>query len=96
VYEVELHAHSERSHDGGDPVEDRLDRAATVGLDGLAVTDHDIEAGLRAAELTVDAVLSALADGRTAIRGRRTPFRLTLRQAAGNVRRRARRRFSRR
>jgi len=219
VYEVELHAHSERSHDGHDPVEDRLDRAATVGLDALAVTDHDdIEAGLRAAELApeygllgipgievtsaaghvlalgvdsripagrslgetlgrihdagsiaivphpsqeirqgilgaisesdiiaadaievsnsrlltgrsnrqarrlaaqydmpmtagsdahvsemvgravtlVDAVLLAIADGRTGIRGRRTPFRLTLRQAGGSVRRRARRRFSRR
>ncbi len=49
---VELHAHSEASYDGRDPVERLLERAQTVGLDGLAVTDHDaIEASLEAAEL---------------------------------------------
>ena len=49
---VELHAHSEASYDGRDPVVRLLERAQTVGLDGLAVTDHDaIEASLEAAEL---------------------------------------------
>jgi predicted metal-dependent phosphoesterase TrpH len=52
VYEVELHAHSDRSHDGRDTVEDLLDRARAVGLDALAVTDHDsFEASERAAAL---------------------------------------------
>jgi len=52
VLSVELHAHSEASYDGRDPVERLLERAQTVGLDGLAVTDHDaIEASLAAADL---------------------------------------------
>jgi predicted metal-dependent phosphoesterase TrpH len=52
VLSVELHAHSEASYDGRDPVERLLERAQSVGLDGLAVTDHDaIEASLEAAEL---------------------------------------------
>ena len=47
---VELHAHSELSYDGRDPVELLLEQAEAVGLDGLAVTDHDgIEASLSAA-----------------------------------------------
>ena len=49
---VELHAHSELSHDGRDPVELLLEQAAAVGLDALAVTDHDeIDASLDAVEL---------------------------------------------
>ncbi|NIB99285.1 PHP domain-containing protein [Halobacterium sp. R2-5] len=49
---VELHAHSELSYDGRDPVEMLLEQAQAVGLDALAVTDHDeFEASLRAAEL---------------------------------------------
>ncbi|MFB6305237.1 MAG: CehA/McbA family metallohydrolase [Haloferacaceae archaeon] len=49
---VELHAHSALSHDGRDPVEALLERAEAVGLDGLAVTDHDaIEASLEAERL---------------------------------------------
>ncbi len=49
---VELHAHSELSHDGRDPVELLLEQAAAVGLDALAVTDHDeIDASLQAADL---------------------------------------------
>jgi predicted metal-dependent phosphoesterase TrpH len=51
VISVELHTHSSLSYDGRDPVEDLLERAAAVGLDGLAVTDHDeIEASLDAVE----------------------------------------------
>jgi len=52
---VELHTHSSLSHDGRDPVELLLEQAQAVGLDGLAVTDHDeLEASLRAAELAPD------------------------------------------
>jgi hypothetical protein len=55
VLSVELHSHSERSYDGRDPVEMLLEQAQAVGLDALAVTDHDeIEASLRAAELAPD------------------------------------------
>jgi predicted metal-dependent phosphoesterase TrpH len=51
VLSVELHAHSAASHDGRDPVDRLLEQAAAVGLDGLAVTDHDeIAASLEAAE----------------------------------------------
>ena len=49
---VELHTHSSLSHDGRDSVELLLEQAQAVGLDALAVTDHDqIEASLRAVEL---------------------------------------------
>ncbi|MFC7058849.1 CehA/McbA family metallohydrolase [Halovenus salina] len=49
---VELHAHSEASYDGRDSVELLLEQARAVGLDALAVTDHDeISASLDAAEL---------------------------------------------
>ena len=49
---AELHSHSELSHDGRDPVEMLVEQAAAVGLDVLAVTDHDeIDASLRAVEL---------------------------------------------
>ncbi len=52
---VELHTHSSLSHDGRDPVELLLEQAQAVGLDALAVTDHDeLEASLRAAELAPD------------------------------------------
>jgi predicted metal-dependent phosphoesterase TrpH len=52
VLSVELHCHSSLSHDGRDPVEDLLARAREVGLDAIAVTDHDeIEASLEAVEL---------------------------------------------
>jgi predicted metal-dependent phosphoesterase TrpH len=51
VLSVELHAHSSLSYDGRDSVDVLLREAAAVGLDGLAVTDHDgIEASLEAAE----------------------------------------------
>ena len=48
---AELHCHSSLSYDGRDPVELLLEQAAAVGLDALAVTDHDeIDASLAAAE----------------------------------------------
>jgi hypothetical protein len=52
VLTVELHAHSARSYDGRDPVELLLEQAAAVGLDAIAVTDHDeFAASQRAVEL---------------------------------------------
>ena len=52
---VELHAHSALSHDGRDPVELLLEQAQAVGLDAIAVTDHDeIAASLDAASLAPD------------------------------------------
>jgi hypothetical protein len=52
VLTVELHAHSDRSYDGRDPVELLLKQAAAVGLDAIAVTDHDeFDASERAADL---------------------------------------------
>lgn len=52
VLAVELHTHSAASHDGRDSVELLLAQAEAVGLDALAVTDHDtIEASLAAADL---------------------------------------------
>jgi predicted metal-dependent phosphoesterase TrpH len=50
VLSVELHCHSALSYDGRDPVELLLEQAAAVGLDAIAVTDHDeIDASLEAA-----------------------------------------------
>ncbi len=52
VLSVELHSHSELSYDGRDPIELLLEQAEAVGLDALAVTDHDeIDASLEAAAL---------------------------------------------
>jgi predicted metal-dependent phosphoesterase TrpH len=50
VLSVELHAHSSASYDCRDPVDLLLEQAEAVGLDALAVTDHDeIDASLSAA-----------------------------------------------
>jgi predicted metal-dependent phosphoesterase TrpH len=52
VLSVELHAHSSRSYDGRDSVETLVEQAAAVGLDALAVTDHDeFDASRTAVEL---------------------------------------------
>ncbi len=55
---------------------------------GQAVTWVDTE------EPTVSGVLDAIRDGRTDIEGKRTPWRISFRQAAGGVRRRLRHRFA--
>ncbi len=48
---VELHVHSALSYDGRDPVELILGQAEAVGLDAIAITDHDeIDASLEAVE----------------------------------------------
>jgi predicted metal-dependent phosphoesterase TrpH len=55
VLSVELHAHSSLSYDGRDSVDALLEQARAVGLDALAVTDHDeIEASLDAEDLAPD------------------------------------------
>ena len=54
---------------------------------GQAVTYID------AAEPTVEAIIEAIAEGRTEIEGKRTPWRISFRQAGGGVRRRVRRRL---
>jgi predicted metal-dependent phosphoesterase TrpH len=55
VLTVELHCHSAASHDGRDPVDMLVEQAVAVGLDGLAVTDHDVlHASLEAADLAAD------------------------------------------
>jgi predicted metal-dependent phosphoesterase TrpH len=55
VLSVELHCHSALSYDGRDPIDLLLEQAAGVGLDALAVTDHDeLAASLEAADLAPD------------------------------------------
>jgi len=61
VLSVELHTHSSLSHDGRDPVELLLEQAQAVGLDALAVTDHDeLDAALRAVELAPEYGLTGI------------------------------------
>jgi predicted metal-dependent phosphoesterase TrpH len=51
VLSVELHAHSSLSYDGRDDVDLLLEQASAVGLDALAITDHDeIDASLAAVD----------------------------------------------
>lgn len=48
---AELHSHSSLSHDGRDPIELILGQAEAIGLDALAITDHDaVEASREAAD----------------------------------------------
>jgi predicted metal-dependent phosphoesterase TrpH len=48
---VDLHVHSEASHDCNEPVELILEHAQDIDLDAIAITDHDeIENSLEAAE----------------------------------------------
>ncbi|RQG96837.1 PHP domain-containing protein [Natrarchaeobius oligotrophus] len=48
---VELHVHSALSYDGRDPVDLILEQAEGIGLDAIAITDHDeIDASLEAAD----------------------------------------------
>jgi predicted metal-dependent phosphoesterase TrpH len=49
---VDLHMHTDWSHDCSTPAADLLDHAERIGLDGLAVTDHNTFGGaLEAVEL---------------------------------------------
>jgi hypothetical protein len=52
---VDLHLHTEWSHDCSIPTEELLDHAEEIGLGGLAVTDHNVFGGaLEAVELASD------------------------------------------
>jgi hypothetical protein len=42
---VDLHLHTEWSHDCSIPTEDVLDHAEAIGLGGIAVTDHNVFGG---------------------------------------------------
>ena len=46
-----------------------------------------------ATELTADAILEAISEGRTTVEGKRTPWRISFRQAASGVKRRVRHRI---
>ena len=55
VIAAELHSHSAASHDGRDPIDLLLAQAEAVGLDAIAITDHDsIEASLEAVDIAND------------------------------------------
>jgi predicted metal-dependent phosphoesterase TrpH len=52
---VDLHTHTSWSHDCSVPAEELLDTAETIGLGGIAVTDHNVfDGALEAAELGRD------------------------------------------
>lgn len=54
-FAVDLHVHSELSHDARAPVEVILDHAEDIEMDAIAITDHDrIENALRAKKLAED------------------------------------------
>jgi predicted metal-dependent phosphoesterase TrpH len=41
-----MHVHTSHSHDGVDPPKAFIERAAGMGLDGLAITDHNTQEGV--------------------------------------------------
>ena len=45
----DLHVHTNYSRDGESSIEDIIRRAEFIGLDAIAITDHDTIAGARAA-----------------------------------------------
>ncbi len=52
---IDPHVHSEGSYDGKEPVDLILEHAADIGLDAVAITDHDeIEKSLEAADMAED------------------------------------------
>lgn len=54
----DLHIHTDYSRDGESPVEDVIRRAEVIGLDAIAITDHDtIEGALHAASLPTRLVI---------------------------------------
>ena len=55
---------------------------------GRAITNVDTD------ERSVDAILSAIAEGRTEIEGKRTPWHISFKQAAGGAKRRVRARLA--
>ena len=58
---IDLHLHTDWSHDCSIPVEDLLDHAEEIGLGGIAVTDHNVFGGARdAVELARDRELAVI------------------------------------
>jgi len=58
MFRVDLHAHTNYSHDAHTSPQDLVRRAREVGLDRIAVTDHGtIQGALRAKELDPDLVI---------------------------------------
>jgi hypothetical protein len=53
----DLHIHTELSYDAHDPVEKIVERAREIGLDGIAITDHDTVDGVKRAEEISDGLL---------------------------------------
>jgi Glycosyltransferase Family 4/PHP-associated/PHP domain len=52
---IDLHMHTDWSHDCSIPAEELVDHAEAIGLDGIAVTDHNAFGGaLEAVELAAD------------------------------------------
>lgn len=52
---IDPHVHSEASFDGKEPIDLILEHAADIGLDAVAITDHDeIDASIKAAEIADD------------------------------------------
>ncbi len=50
-YKYDLHVHTTHSFDGRMTVEQAIERAKRVGLDGIAITDHDNVKGLKEAAI---------------------------------------------
>ena len=72
---ADLHTHSKLSFDGKDSVEDLLERASLVGLDAIAITDHDeIDASLVSVRITdlEDGVFYASLDINGEVTGKRS------------------------
>ncbi|HEX7159663.1 MAG TPA: PHP domain-containing protein [Trebonia sp.] len=78
---IDLHVHSNAS-DGTDPPAEVVRRAEAAGLDVLALTDHDTQAGIAEAR-------AALPPGRTLIPGMELSCQLELAPARGGPRARS-------
>ncbi len=46
VLRLDMHVHTRCSHDGREPPKRMVERAAQIGLDGLAITDHNTQEGV--------------------------------------------------
>jgi hypothetical protein len=54
---LDLHVHSNHSYDGRDSVKDILESAKKAGLDGVAITDHDVIDGAIEAEKIAEGMI---------------------------------------
>lgn len=46
ILRLDMHVHTSFSHDGTEPPRKLVERAAEIGLDGLAITDHNTQEGV--------------------------------------------------